>query len=176
MIFSILELKDQITTTVPNSTLESMIRGIEFMVSSYTNNDFVNRYTVFSNVPSTNGKLELSSIHLKAGDSIIIRNSDGNDGLHDIREVDEIDGLLRLEVPLFDSTQTVLKVQYPMDVKMGAMNLMKWELENRSKVGIKSESLSRHNVTYFDMDASNTVNGYPASLLGFLNPYKRARF
>ena len=104
MIFSILELKDQITTTVPNSTLESMIRGIEFMVSSYTNNDFVNRYSVYSNVPSTNGKLELSSIHLKAGDSIIIRNSDGNDGLHDIREVDEIDGLLRLEVPLFDST------------------------------------------------------------------------
>ena len=66
--------------------------------------------------------------------------------------------------------------EYPMDVKMGAVNLMKWELENREKVGVASETISRHSVTYFNMDGTNAVMGYPSSLLGFLRPYKRARF
>lgn len=66
--------------------------------------------------------------------------------------------------------------EYPMDVKMGAVNLMKWELGNREKVGIASESISRHSVTYVDQTAANTVMGYPGVLMGFLRPYCRARF
>ena len=46
----------------------------------------------------------------------------------------------------------------------------------RDKVGIKSETLSRHSVTYYDQDAGNQVMGYPASLMGFLSPYIKARF
>lgn len=65
---------------------------------------------------------------------------------------------------------------YPMDVKMGVVNLMKWELNNRDKVGVASETISRHSVTYFNMDAGNNVMGFPVSLLGFLKPYKKARF
>lgn len=45
----------------------------------------------------------------------------------------------------------VTKVVYPMDVKMGAANMLKWDLENRVKVGIQSETISRHAVTYFNM-------------------------
>ena len=66
--------------------------------------------------------------------------------------------------------------EYPMDVKMGVVNLMKWELTNRDKVGVSSETISRHSVTYFNMDAGNSVMGFPVSLLGFLKPYKKARF
>ena len=66
--------------------------------------------------------------------------------------------------------------QYPMDVKMGVVNLMKWEQNNRERVGVQSESISRHSVTYFNMDGDNSVMGYPRSLLGFLKPYMRARF
>ena len=66
--------------------------------------------------------------------------------------------------------------EYPMDVKMGVVNLMKWELTNRDKVGVASETISRHSVTYFDMGAGNSVMGFPVSLLGFLKPYRRARF
>jgi len=65
---------------------------------------------------------------------------------------------------------------YPMDVKMGVINLMKWELNNRDKVGVASESISRHSVTYFDMTGDNSSMGYPKALLGFLKPYRRARF
>jgi len=67
-------------------------------------------------------------------------------------------------------------IEYPADVKMGVVNLMKWELNNRDKVGVASESISRHSVTYFDMTGDNSTIGYPKALLGFLRPYMRARF
>ena len=66
--------------------------------------------------------------------------------------------------------------EYPMDVKMGVVNLMKWELDMRDKVGVASESISRHSVTYVDQTGINTVMGYPVALMGFLKPYKKARF
>ena len=66
--------------------------------------------------------------------------------------------------------------EYPMDVKIGVINLLKWELENREKAGIQSETISRHTVNYLNLDYYNAAAGYPKSLMGFLVPYKRARF
>ena len=66
--------------------------------------------------------------------------------------------------------------EYPMDVKLGAVNMINWELTNREKVGVASETISRHSVTYFDLSGENSTMGYPNALLGFLRPYKRARF
>lgn len=66
--------------------------------------------------------------------------------------------------------------EYPADVKMGVVNLLKWEMTNREKVGVQSESISRHTVQYFDMGRDNSEMSYPVSLLGFLQPYCRARF
>jgi len=66
--------------------------------------------------------------------------------------------------------------QYPMDVKMGVVNMLKWDMNNREKVGVQSESISRHSVTYYDQTGTNTVIGYPVALIGFLKPYKKARF
>lgn len=67
-------------------------------------------------------------------------------------------------------------IAYPADVRLGVVNLIKWDMGNRDKVGIASESLSRHSVTYADMSAANTIAGYPAALMGFLRPYMCARF
>ena len=66
--------------------------------------------------------------------------------------------------------------EYPMDVKMGVVNLLKWDLTMRDKVGVASESISRHSVTYVDQTGANTLVGYPVALMGFLKPYKKARF
>lgn len=66
--------------------------------------------------------------------------------------------------------------EYPMDVKLGAVSLLKWESSSRDKAGISSETISRHAVSYVDLTDSNSLMGYPLSLLGFLQPYKRARF
>lgn len=66
--------------------------------------------------------------------------------------------------------------QYPMDIKLGVANMLKWQLDNGDKVGVQSETISRHSVTYFDLSGDNSSAGFPKSLLGFLRPYKRARF
>ena len=70
----------------------------------------------------------------------------------------------------------VTKVWYPPDVRIGVVNMLRWDIENRAKVGIQSETLSRHSVTYFNMDGDNSVMGYPKSLLGFLKAHMKARF
>lgn len=67
-------------------------------------------------------------------------------------------------------------IVYPADVKMGVVNLLKWELTSRDKSSIASETISRHSVTYRSDTETNYVNGYPASLMGFLKPYMKARF
>lgn len=65
---------------------------------------------------------------------------------------------------------------YPPDIKLGVINLIKWEETSRNKVGIQSETISRHSVTYADANGDSYIMGYPKSLLGFLKPYCKARF
>ena len=78
---------------------------------------------------------------------------------------------------LFDCKRVMItKVVYPEDVQEGAINMLNWDLGLRNKVGIKSETISRHSITYFDMDTNNSLKGYPVSLLGFLDDYMNARF
>lgn len=67
-------------------------------------------------------------------------------------------------------------IVYPADVKLGAVSLLRWELAHRDKVGVASESISRHSVTYFDMTGDNSTMGFPKALMGFLAPYMKARF
>ena len=50
------------------------------------------------------------------------------------------------------------------------------QLDNGDKVGVQSETISRHSVTYFNLDGDNSSMGFPKSLTGFLKPYMKARF
>lgn len=65
---------------------------------------------------------------------------------------------------------------YPVLVKLGALDLLKYDQANSAKKveDVASESISRHSVTYKDRSAY--VDGYPKNLLAFLRPYKKARF
>ena len=154
--------------------LKMQLESIEQMIRKYTNNNFQNRNIRFL-ADSVGTILNGSSPFLAEGDTIQVSESRVNDGLYVIRSVDE--GSVVVDRPLFTVDHNlVTKVEYPADVKVGVINLMKWEVTNRNKVGVKQESISRHSVTYFDQDSSNQVMGYPVSLLGFLTPYMKARF
>lgn len=72
--------------------------------------------------------------------------------------------------------RTTNQVNYPPDVRFGVINLCKWEIANRDKVGISSETISRHSVTYSNLDGENADFGFPSAMLGFLKGYMRARF
>lgn len=155
-------------------TLQEKLDGIEILIRKYTNNNFQNRNIRFS-ASSDGYVLNGSSIFLKVGDTIQISQSGVNDGLYLVEGVGENQITVNKELFTVDFN-LVTKVEYPIDVVIGVINLMKWEITNRDKIGIKSESLSRHSVTYFDLDSNNQTLGYPAAMLGFLDLYKKVRF
>ena len=174
MIISVEDLRKHIDTTLDDSVLEGKLQALELLIRKHTNNNFQNRGIRFK-CPIMETKLYLTTHFLKVGDTVQISESIYSDGIYVIKEVEE--GFVVLDKPLFDESGVlVTKVEYPMDVVFGAINMMKWDLENREKVGIQSETISRHSVTYFNMDGDNSSMGYPKSLLGFLVPYKKARF
>lgn len=174
MIISVEELKQRITTNKPDAVLEEMLAGIETAIRNHTNNNFQHRG--FRTVGTIeDGKLYLDAAVFKAGETIQITESDYNEGLYVVPESDEMD-VIPLPGAVDETDVLVTKVVYPPDVKIGAVNMLKWDLENRGKVGVQSETISRHSVTYFNMDGDNSVMGYPKAVLGFLRQYRCPRF
>ncbi|MCD8127494.1 MAG: hypothetical protein LUD82_08665 [Clostridiales bacterium] len=154
--------------------LKQKLDAVEQLIRAYTNNSFQNRFVRFR-APSEGYQVLGTSPYLEAGDTVQISQSKVNDGLYTVAEVG--DEAVTLDRELFTvDWNLVTKVEYPADIAAGVLNLMIWEVNNRQKVGIKAETLSRHSVTYYDQDSSNQVMGYPVALLGFLKPYCKARF
>ena len=173
MIISVEELKKHITTDKEDQVLEAMLQALELSIRAYTHNNFqlngIRSYATFED-----GFLYCDTSKLKDGDTVQITESVLNEGLIVVKDMNE-EGF-PVEGSLDEFEVLVTKVVYPSDVKQGVVNLVKWELKNRPKVGIQSETISRHSVTYFNMDGENSLMGYPKSLLGFLRHYKKARF
>lgn len=175
MIISIKKLREYIVTDEQDSVLEDKLQALELLIREYTNNNFQQRY-IRCKADVINGLfIATTSILFKAGDTIQISESKLNSGLYTVKEVEGITFTVNEHI---NDEELVLctKIEYPIDVVMGVVNMLKWEIENREKVGIQSETISRHSVTYFNMDGNNSLMGYPKSLLGFLKPYIKARF
>lgn len=154
--------------------LSAKLKAVENLIRSYTNNNFQNR-TMRIEAPVINGMIQRHCPYFRVGDTVQISQSKVNDGLYEIMEI--TDTAIKVDGEIYDfPTNIVTKVIYPPDVQKGVVDLMIWEKDNRKKVGIKSEELSRHSVTYYDQDSNNQVMGYPVSLLGFLKPYVKPRF
>ena len=66
----------------------------------------------------------------------------------------------------------------PPDIAEGANEMLVWSCTTAQKVrsGVKSESLSRHTVTYADNGGEPSKWGYPVAMMGFIRPYMRPRF
>lgn len=162
--------------------LQAKLDALEDLIRSYTNNNFQNIHIRFlaqtnestlTNVGSSPSAIQF----LKVGDTVQISASDVNDCLCVVESVDEQSESITVDKTLFSKdSNLVTKVDYPLTVVQGVINLLKWQVTMGDKVGIQSETISRHSVTYFNADAQNQVMGFPVSLLGFLTPYKKARF
>lgn len=156
-----------------NETLERKLKAIEVAIRSYTHNKFQNRNVRFL-ATSLDGKINGITKYLKVGDTVEISKT-MNSGLYVIKEITDTDIVLDKE--LYEELDNmVTKIEYPEDIVEGALDILRWDLGMKGKIGIASESLSRHSVTYQNLDSSNTIEGRPAVLFGFCNPYMKARF
>lgn len=177
MIMTVAEFRQHVNTDADDPALEARLQAIELFIRGYTNNNFQVKGTGrICDVVGGLFTMEAQNPY-KAGDTVQISGSGKNDGLYTVKETDEftftVNEKTRDEIDVF-----VTLVDYPADVKVGVMELMKYDLENRKKAsaGIQSETISRHSVTYKVPDASDTVQGYPQHLMGFLDRHMKARF
>ena len=175
MIISVEELKKFINTNESDEVLEAKLQALELMVREYTNNRFHQIPLVRIKADVIDGVFVSDYIPFKVGDTIQVTMGDNavDCGLYTVKEVS--DDTFTVKEPVEDMWSVkVTKVQYKSDVKLGVVNMFKYDANK--KVGVQSETISRHSVTYFNMDGDNSLMGYPKSLLGFLKPYMKARF
>ena len=171
MIITIEELKEvSELSSIPDEQLTVMCEGIEDFIRQYTNNNFIIKNVTF-NTPSLNGKLDSVSPLFKVGDTVLISNSKYNNGVY---VINDLDGTLDKEL-FDDDNNKVTLVKYPPAIKLGVVKLLQYNAKMDSKVGISSESLSRHSVSYAQ-PTSDSIGGYPSSMMSFLKPYMKARF
>lgn len=174
MIMTVEELRRHMDTEEDDQTLEDKLQGLELLIRGHTDNHFTIRHTGRL-ADITGGMIELDeAADFEPGDTVQITGV-RNNGLFTVATATGTS--ITVNGRLYDDIDAyVVKVEYPMDVKMGVVKLMKWEKESQEKVGVQSETISRHSVTYTDRTADNTVKGYPAELMGFLQNYMQARF
>lgn len=148
-----------------------ILSSIEHAIRKYTNNNFQNRNVRFT-CSSVSNVLNSVSPFLKIGDTIQVSDSAVNDGLYTIKSITA--STTEVNESMFDVQKNlVTKVEYPSDVVDCALNMASWKVNMSDKIGIKSETISRHSVTY--EDSASFVLGYPKALFSSLDRYKKAR-
>ena len=145
--------------------------AVEQTIRKYTNNNFQNRF--IRGQFSTDGmRLTGGVIGFRVGDTVQISESKFNNGLYTVEAT--YDDEIALDKDLTEEAKIlVTKVEYPEDVIECALNLLEWSVKHGDKVGVKSETLSRHSVTY--EDSGTLFNGYPIGILNGLKLYRKAR-
>lgn len=150
------------------------LNAIEQTIRAYTNNNFQVRAKRLSADIVGGFFVCPALVPFEMGETVQISESGANAGLYTVASVTGSTFTV-LEKVVDEADVLVTAVEYPADVVACCVNLLEWEKQNRGKVGIQSETLSRHSVTYFNMGSADQVMGYPSSLLGCLKAYRKAR-
>lgn len=159
------------------------LEAFEIMVREQTNNNFQITNNRITNVTfESPDKILCHSGDLtgfRLNDTIEVNNSLYNDGLYTIIAITNrsftVKGSETL-IPSNSDNAMVTLVKYPADVKRGIKKLIQYDKKMSNKLGVKSETISRMSKTYYDVNASENIEGYPASLLSFLDKYKKMRW
>ena len=175
MIISVEKAKSLIS--FPDSWTDEKIRmkllAVEQTIRAYTNNNFQDRDCRIEAFIRAGVFLSESLIPFSVGDTVQVSESRHNKGLFTVSfETDDTTFMVEEETRDEDDV-LVTKIVYPADVVNCCVDLMEWSVNFAGKVGIKSETLSRHSVTY--EDSATMFMGYPASMLGCLKPYRKCR-
>ena len=174
MIISVDEAKKliDIPDKWTNEKLSMKLKAIEQVIRKYTANNF--QKTAYRKTADIVGGLfTVESTPFVVGDTVQISESGLNEGLYTVVSVTD-ESFTVEEAVVDEAAVLVTKVSYPADVVDCALNLLDWEIKNRQKVGVKSETLSRHSVTY--EDSASMFHGYPKGILNAVKLHKKVRF
>ena len=159
---------------------QSWLDGIESAIRELTNNNFQVPAMRVQGLEFYDGKIVLKkgNIGLKENDTIQVSGSAVNDGVYTIKNVENNALILDNDIVIArdEPLSCVTFVRYPSDIKLGVEKLLEYDAKMGHKIGIKSEMLSRHSVSYFDQNASESIAGYPAALMKFLENHRKLRW
>lgn len=174
MIISVDEVKKEVNLNGwTDEKISRKLKAIEQTIRKYTNNNFQNRKIRCECEVMSQRLYGVNVPNLNVGNTIQISESRFNDGLYVVNAID--DTFIELDQDLIDESHAlVTRIVYPDDVVDCAINLLEWSKKYGGKVGVKSETLSRHQVTY--EDSTTLYDGYPVGLLSGLKKYRKARF
>ncbi len=183
MIITVDYLKQHVKTNKLNWELEAKLLALEFAIRKYTNNNFQKVGLRF--VANTDQITTPLTQYLKIGDTLQVSQSPINNGLYTIKSITgEIIGLNEPIIP--EPNALFTKVEYPVDVQMGVVEIMRWKLKNEeqnynpeAEKEVQSETISRHSVTYKHDTSEEAINpefGVPVKYTAFLKRYMKARF
>ena len=139
MIITVDKFKEFVDVKEPDEIIEAKLTALESLIRKYTNNNFQVR-SIRSQSAILDGKILNPPAFLKPGDSIHITESMLNNGVYEVVSIDE--NGMSVSKDLLDCRRNlVTKIEYPPDVVMGVVNMLKWDLQNRNKIGIQSETI-----------------------------------
>ena len=175
MIISVEKAKELVS--FPDGWTDEKIKmkllAVEQTIRAYTNNNFQNRGIRIQAFIRAGVFLSESLIPFDVDDTVQVSESRYNSGLFTVSAVTD-DTTFTVNEDIRDEDDVlVTKIDYPADVVDCCVNLMEWEVNNRGKVGIKSETLSRHSVTY--EDSTSMFRGYPKGILSAVSHYRKVR-
>lgn len=183
MILTVEELKRRVPTDIVDDVLEEKLQALESAIRKRTNNNFQNRGMRF--VSDTNQIETALAQYLKIGDTLQVSQSTINNGLYTINSING--RILTLNEPIYEEQDVQFtKVDYPLPVREGVIEIMRWKLKNENQnydanaeKDIQSETISRHSVTYAKDTTESDIDiefGVPKKYTYFLQMYMKARF
>lgn len=183
MIISIDQLRKHVETNKTNEELEEQLLALESSVRKHTNNKFQKIGVRF--VANPNNIQTSMAQYLKIGDTLEISQSAINNGLYTIKSI--VGEILTLNEPILDEPMVLFtKVEYPADVRMGVVDIMRWKLKNEdqnynpeAEKQVQSKTISRYSVTYAKDNSEEDINeefGVPKKYMAFLKKYIKPRF
>lgn len=159
------------------------VLAIEQQIRQLTNNNFHHEHIRVRNIAFVDNQIISANelIGFNEGDTIEIIGTKYNDGLYFIENISDehvvtVQTVFKKQL-VNEATQSaeMVLVEYPYDVVVGVKDVLAYKSKMKSKQGIKSERISRVQVTYNDTDNSN-IDGVPSSLFSFLKKYRKIRW
>lgn len=156
---------------------QSDIDALEASIRETTNNNFQIPSARIRDLVMTSAALVIDAVPswIRVGETLQISATALNDGLYVVESIEGTEVVLASAdfIPGTYEGSYVTLVRYPADVKAGALKILDYSGRTAEKLGIKSETISRYNVTYFDLTAGESKGGYPAYLMQFLDNYRK---
>lgn len=180
-----LEKAKQLLAVADNSKdtdITEKLKSLEVMIRNLTNNKFLdrrirsNKKLIFASANKTITGDTFQALGFRVGDTIDIDECLLNKGIFTVTAV--TDNSITVSEAIVDEENITLisKIIYPYDLVQGIIKLISFDFKMSDKIGVKQESISRYSVTYYDVNSTESIEGYPAALMKFLDKYKKLRW